>query len=226
MKKAIQALGGDGFRMMQTRLEIGKAYSFYREQITGLAVARIYTQYLTEGPLREQQRQVFGKKQDDIVILTSTGAWETTFRGAKNLGPERLKQFRDTTLNDIFYILRIRIDEPGIVFEHKGKDVVELRPVETIEIYDSENRNVTAWIHSDTFLPVRQRFYRWDPVVNDRREEITHFTKYRDAGNGVVWPHDIQRERDQDKIYELYADKVTVGEDFKPGMFELPPKTG
>jgi len=221
--KAIDALGGDGFRMMRTRTEIGRAYSFYLDKITGLSVAHIYTQYLPEGsPIIEQQRQAFGKKQEDAVILTASSAWEVNFRGARNLGAERLKQFQDTTLHDIFYILRARANEPGLVFEHKGKDVVENRPVETIEIYDSENRNVTAWIHSDTFLPVKQRFTRWDPVINFRREEVTHFTKYRDAGNGVVWPHDVQRERDKDKIYELYADKVTVGDDFKPGMFELP----
>jgi hypothetical protein len=82
---------------------------------------------------------------------------------------------------------------------------------------------VTVWIHSSTFLPVKQRFTRWDPVVNDRREEITRYTKYRESGNGAMWPHDVQRERDGSKILELYADKVTVGEDLKDSFFELPP---
>ena len=46
-----------------TRTEIGRAYSFYREQLTGLSLARIYTQYGGSGEgrgLREMQRQVFG----------------------------------------------------------------------------------------------------------------------------------------------------------------------
>jgi hypothetical protein len=224
VEKAIFALGGDGFRQMRTRTEVGRAYSFYREQITGLSIAHVYTRYLPEGkPIAEEQRQVFGKKLDDAVILTTSSAWEVNFRGARPLGDERLRSFIETTLHDVFYILRARLNEPGLTFEHKGKDVVENAPVETIEIYDSENRNVTAWIHSSTFLPVKQRFQRWDPAINDRREEITRYTKYRESGNGVMWPHDVQRERDQEKIFELYADKVTVGEDFKPGMFELPP---
>ena len=198
--KAIHALGGDGFRQMRTRTEIGKAYSFYRQQITGLSAAHIYTEYLNEGTIRERQRQVFGKKQDDAVILTADGAWETTFRGSKNLGPDRLKQFHDITLNDIFYILRARIDEPGIVFEHKGKDVVELSPVETIEIYDSENRNVTAWIHSSSFLPIRQRYRYWDPLINDRREQLNALHQVS-VKQGTEWSGltHIQRERDNDK---------------------------
>jgi hypothetical protein len=222
-EQAVHALGGDGFRMMRTRTEVGRAYSFYLDRISGLSLAHIYTRYLSEGsPVKEEQRQSFGKKQDDAVILTASSAWEVNYKGARPLGDERLRQFHETTLHDIFYILRARLDEPGIEFEHKGKDVVENAPVETIDIYDSENRNVTAWIHSSTFLPVKQRFIRWDDVVKDRREEVTHYTKYREAGNGVMWPHDVQRERDGSKIFELYADKVTVGEAFNDGMFELP----
>jgi len=221
--KSIFALGGDGFRMMRTRHETGRAYSFYLERISGLSIANIYTRYLQEGtPIKLEQRQSFGKKQDDAVILTATSAWEVNFRGARALGDERLKQFQDTTLHDIFYILRSRMDEPGLVFEHKGRDVVENAPVETIEIYDADNRNVTVWIHSSTFLPVKQRFTRWDAVINDRHEEVSHYTKYRESGDGVMWPHDVQRERDGGKILEMYADKVVVGEDFKPGVFELP----
>jgi hypothetical protein len=82
---------------------------------------------------------------------------------------------------------------------------------------------VTVWIHQDTHLPVKQRFKRWDPVINEQREEVTRYTKYREAGNGVMWPHDTQRERDKEKIFELYSDKVTIGGNLPDSMFELPP---
>jgi len=224
--KAIQALGGDGFRFMPSRTEMGRAYSFYREQISGLSIARIYTKYLPAGgssPVREVQRQVFGKKQEDSIIFTATDAWEVTYRGAKQLPDERVKQFRETLLHDIFYILRVRIEEPGIVFESRGSDVIENQPVETIDVFDADNRNVTVWIHSSTMLPVKQRFQRWDPIINDRREEVTRYTKYREAGNGVMWPFDTERERDKEKIFEMYAEHVAIGEDLKTSMFELPP---
>ena len=225
VEKAIYALGGDGFRFMTARTEIGRAYSFYRDQISGLSIGHIYTRYLasdTATGLKTEQRQVFGKKQDDVVILTGKSAWEITYRGARQLAAERVKQFVDTTTRDIFYILRCRVNEPGMTFEAHGTDVVENQPVETIEIYDTENRNVTVWIHQDTLLPVKQRFKRWDPIINDQREEVTRYTKYREAGDGVMWPHDTQRERDKEKIFELYSDKVTVGGTLADGLFEVP----
>jgi hypothetical protein len=226
VRQTVQALGGDGFLFMNARTEIGRAYSFYRDKITGLDIASLYTKYDVRdetGPLRMKQRQVFGKKQDSWIILTGTSGWQVNYHGATPFAAERVKQFVDTTLHDVLYILRARMDEPGMTFESHGRDVVENQPVETIEIYDSENRNVTVWIHQDTLLPVKQRFRRWDPIVNDQREEVTRFTKYRNAGDGVVWPHDTQRERDKEKIFELYSDKVTVGGHLDAKLFELPP---
>jgi hypothetical protein len=223
--KTIQALGGDSFRNMQTRTEIGRAYSFYHEQLSGLSVARIYTKYLEpdgKTEIYEMQRQVLGKKQEDAVLFTTNEAYDITYRGAKPLTDKQLKDFHDTALHDIFYILRERLAEPGLEFESKGPDIAENQPVEVIEIYDSENRNIRLWVNSDTFLPVKQRFYRWDPIISDRREEVTRYSNYRDVGDNVMWPHSTERERDTEKTFTLYSEHVSVNDSLPQSMFELP----
>jgi hypothetical protein len=223
--KIIYALGGDAFRNMRTRTETGRAYSFYREQLSGLAVARIYTKYLPPGEktgIAEIQRQVFGKKLEEAVLFTQTDAYDVTFRGARPLSDERVKQFRETTLHDVFYILHQRLNEPGIEFEARGRDVIENQPVEALDIFDAENRNVTVWVNATTFLPAKQRFYRWDPTINDRREEVTRYSKYRDAGNGVMWPYSTERERDTEKNFQLFSESVASDEPLPASMFELP----
>jgi hypothetical protein len=222
--KIIQALGGDAFRNMRTRTETGRAYSFYREQLSGLAVAHIYTKYLPpEGAgLRMVQRQVFGKKLEDAVLFTTDEAFDVTYRGAKPLADDRVKQFRETTLHDVFYILRQRLSEPGMEFESQGPDVMENQPVEALDIFDAENRNVRVWVNSTTLLPIKQRFYRWDPTINDRREEVTRYSKYRDVGNGVMWPFSTERERDTEKNFQLFSEHVTVDDPLADGLFELP----
>lgn len=224
--RMIQALGGDAFLKMRTRTEFGRAYSFYREELSGLSIARIYTQFIDadEKPgseLRELQRQVFGKKQEAAVIFMPGQAYEVTFRGAKPLSDDRVKQFRETTLHDIFYILRERLQEPGLAFESRGHDVVENQPVEIVDVFDAENRNVTVWLNADTHLPVKQRFYKRDIATRDKLEEVTRYSKYQAAGHGVLWPFDIQRERDTEKIFELYSEKVTVDDNLAPSLFQL-----
>lgn len=239
--RVVQGLGGDAFRRMTTCTEIGRAYSFYREEINGLAVAHLYTKYLDASvtpavsaagavtqqspapaaPLLQVQRQVFGKKLDEAVIFTPTDSYDVTYRGAQPLAQAKFKQYRDTTFHDIFYILRERLSEPGMEFEGAGRDVVENQPVETIEVYDSENRNVTVWINQDTFVPVKQRYYRWDDTIKDRREEVTRYAKYREV-NGVMWPFSITRERDGERSFQLYSDRVAINDALPDSMFQLP----
>jgi hypothetical protein len=223
--KVIFALGGDAFRNMRTRTEIGRAYSFYREQLSGLAVARIYTRY--EAPnessgLHELQRQVFGKKQEDAVIFLEAEAYEVTYRGARPLADDRVKQFRETALHDVFYVLRARINEPGVEFEAQGRDVTENQPVEIFDMYDAEDRKTRVWVNADTFLPVKQSFRRWDPVINDWREEVTRYSKYRQITNRVMWPFATTRERDTEKIFEMYSESVTVDDSLPDSLFQLP----
>ena len=150
---AIAALGGQKFLTMQDRIEKGRAYSFFHDQVSGLSMAKIYTRYIYVPPDRTgidlglQERDAFGKNEDYYVLFRQEGAWEVTFRGPKELEKDRVQRYRDTTLNDVLYILRVRLHEPGIIFESQGSDVVENQPVDVVDITDSQNRVVRAYFH-------------------------------------------------------------------------------
>lgn len=226
LNKTVDALGGDRFRNLTSRTETGRAYSFYRERITGLSAAEIHTRYLpanTPGKLRMLQRQSFGKKQEESIITNAAEAWELSYKGATPFADERLAQFHETTLRDIFYILRERLDEAGLEIDSLGTDVIENQRVETVQIFDLANRSVTVWLNANTYLPIKQRFFRLDPATRDRREEVTRYTIYRDAGGGVMWPFSTERERDGGKIFQLFADRIVLNEPTPDSMFELSP---
>ena len=84
MEDAIGALGGQHFLQMQNRVESGRAYSFYNEEISGLDIATIYTEYLASQPengLAVREREVFGKKQDYSVLFYRTKVGTSLFAG-------------------------------------------------------------------------------------------------------------------------------------------------
>jgi hypothetical protein len=85
---------------------------------------------------------------------------------------------------------------------------------------------VRVYLDRFTRLPVRQLYVRRDPKTRDRFEEVTIFSKYRDAGGGVQWPFDIQRLRNDEKIYEIYADSVRIDQGLSQSLFVLPPGIG
>jgi len=225
--EAVQALGGETFLHMQDRVESGRAYSFYREKLSGLSIAKICTRYLIRpeppvaGFLGVRERQAFGKKEDSAVLLGDGPGYEITFRGARPLADDVTERFRESTLRNVFYILRQRLGEPGLILESRGSDVVENQPVDIVGITDFDNRTVTVYFNRLTHLPAKQVTNRRDAKTRELNEEVTRFSKYREV-NGVQWPFDIQRERNGEKIYQMYSDSVDVNKGLTDNLFTLP----
>lgn len=228
--QVLQALGGPRFLAMEDRTEAGRMYSFYREELRGLSKATLYTRYLTppdgasEGKVYVRERQSFyrdAKKEDYAILFDEQNGFNITFRGASPLAPDAVARYRDTTLRNIFYILRQRLKEPGLIVEFSGSEVIDNIPVDRVTFTDSENTSVAADFHKSTHLPVRQVFYRRDPVTRERRQELTRFDKYRDVG-GVMWPYNLQRERDGERVFQLYSEQVTINNTLTDDLFTLP----
>jgi len=148
--------------------------------------------------------------------------YEITFRGVRPLSDTVLQQFKAATLHSIFYILRECLGEPGLILDGRGADFFDNRPMEVVDIGDADNNTVTVYFDQLTKLPARQLYYRRDPIDNSKVEDVTIFNKYRDVGGGVMWPFTIRRERNGEKIFEMYSESVKINQDFKDSMFTLP----
>ena len=224
--EALEALGGKQYLAMQDRVEGGRAYSFYHEKLEGLSIAKIYTRYLVPEPGKPsvRERQNFSKDESYGVLFNEQGAWEITFRGATPLEPLRFANWKDSTLRNIFYILRQRLDEPGLDFFSQGADRYENLPVEIVDITGADGLTVTVYFSQFTKLPVRQVFKRRNPEYKDFDTEETFFAKYRDVGGGVKWPENIRRMRNGEKIYEIYSESVKINVSLKDDLFTLPAK--
>lgn len=221
----VAALGGGKFLAVDNVVETGRAYSFYREQLQGLSIAKIYTRYYDAAPpsgLKVRERQAFGKKEDSIVLFLDNAAYQLTYRGAKPLASDRLTRYRESMLHNIFYIFRERLHEPGMIFESQGSEVYSNMPVEVVDIIDAENRTVTVYFNRTTKLPVREVFTRRDPETKEKIEEVTLFSKFRDVGGGVQWPYDMLRERNGEKVFEIFSESVVINQELSDALFTLP----
>jgi hypothetical protein len=225
---AVAALGGPRFLGMRDRVESGRAYSFYRDKISGLSIATIYTQYFavpadkSSQVLGVREREVFGKDEEyGYVLFREQGAWEVTFKGPTVLDQDRIDTYRRTTFNDILYFLRMRLSEPGLIFDWKGSDVIENQPVNMVDITDSENRVITVNFNQDTKLPVKETWVWRDPKTHERNDEVTRYAIYRDD-SGIQWPQQITRERNGEKKYQIFSESVLIDQNLPDAVFEKP----
>lgn len=227
--QAVLALGGDKFLTMEDRVEHGRAYSFYRDNISGRDIATIYTRYITVPAgqsgtyVGQREREAFGKDEDTAVLFTENGGWEISWRGSKEMAKDRLDRYRDTTILNILYILRERLHEPGMIFEARGADVFDNMPVDIVEITDAQDRVLTVYFHQSTHLPVRQSYKHVNPETHERDEEVTLYSRYREE-DGIQWPLQIHRERNGDKVYEIFSESVEFNKDLADDIFSLPPE--
>jgi hypothetical protein len=221
--EALQALGGDAFLRMDGRIESGRAYSFYNKQISGLNIAKIYTRYLAPvpGKLEQRERENFGLKEDSAILLTENEGWQINYHGALPMDADTFERYRVTTLRNIFYILRQRLKEPDLSFYSQGTDMVDNRPVEVVDITDADTNTVTVDFDARSKLPVRQSFRRRNQQFHDFDTEVTLFGLYRNVGGGVMWPYNVRRERNGEKIYEMISDQVSINQDLKDNLFSL-----
>ena len=226
VEDAIAALGGERFLEMQNRVETGRAYSFYNEELSGLDIATIYTEYLTSQPengVSVRERQVFGKKQDYSVLFLQDQGWDVTFRGARPVPDPNLQRYLNSTRHNVLYILRVRYKEPGLEFDYAGRDVMMNAEVVLVDISDAQGQVVHVVFDRLTKLPIRQTFSYMDPETKLRMDEATEFANYRDVGDGVKLPFSIRRERNGLKLYEIYANKIVINQSLPPKIFDLPP---
>ncbi len=223
---AVAALGGDQFLHLQTRVASGRIFSFFHDQLSGLDRATIITQYLEPKPasgLAVQERELLGKKQDYSYLFLTDQGWDITFRGARPIPDENWKRYVRTTEHDILYFLRERLNDPGIDFDYIGSQVYVSRHVEIVDITDAQNLTVRVYFDHNSHLPIRQ-VYNWlDPETKERNEEVSIYDKYRDIGQGIMWPFDIERERNGYKTYQFFADSAEANKPVPPKTFELPP---
>lgn len=227
---SLAVLGGDRFLHMADRIEEGRAYSFFNENLSGLSKAKIYVRYLIEPEppvaafMGQRERQVFGKDETAYVLFDEKQGYNVSYRGAKPFTATDYERYRESLLHNILYILRMRLNEPGMSFESRGTELYNNVPVDSVEIADSDNRVVTVYFEQSTHFPVRQKWFRRNAVSRERDEEVTVFSKFR-ASNGVLWPWVIQRERNGERIYEMFCESVTINTGVTDEKFTLPAST-
>lgn len=225
--QSLDALGGNRFLEVRDRIEDGRAYSFFNEKLAGLSKARIYTRYLIppDPPvaafLGQRERQVFGKDETAYVLFDENRGFSVTFRGAKPIPDDDYARYRESLLHNVFYILRMRLKEPGMGFEARGIELYNNVPVDVVDIYDQANRTVTVYFEQSTHFPVRQLWFRRNEISHERDDEVTVFSKFRDT-KGVKWPWVTLRERNGERIYEIFCESVDIDTGVTDEKFTLP----
>jgi hypothetical protein len=226
IRQCLEALGGQTFLKMRDKVQRGRAYQFYRDRLRGLAVVTIYTRYDFKPSSPEpdwigvRERREFGKDGDYAALFADGKGFEITFRGARPFPADYMQRYHDSLRRDIFYLLKYRFEEPGMIFESLGTEVIDNQPADAVRITDADNRSVTVYLLKSNHLPLRQEYTRRDPKTREVFREISHYSKYRTVA-GVRLPWNTLLVRDDEKIFESFGETVEINTGIEESVFAL-----
>ncbi len=225
---ALDALGGESFLAVRNQITTGRAYSFYRARVQGLARVTIYDRYSKMQPnadadwLPVSRKEIYTEKGDYYALFLHGEAWEITFQGARPYPLDLLARYRLSVRRDFLYFLRYRLREEGLYYYYTGLEIVDNIPTDAVEVTDAEGESITVYLRQADGLPHMSRYLRRDPKTRIPFEEKTIWAKFRPHSSGAMLPWNVRRERDGEKVYEQFAASVEVNQDIPEKVFQLP----
>ena len=213
MQQAAEALGGAAYLNVHDVTCTAKLSQFgHSGELNG------YAKIEDLSILPDKDRTENIPKRNLISIINGDKGWELDRGGVSEAPLTTISQFQDDTKKDLDNILRNRIKEKDMIFRYAGTDIVDLRPVDWVELVDSDNRTIRIAFSQATHLPVRKVVTTRDPNTRLRSEETEYYSNYQPMG-GILTPLQITREKNNIKVYQVFFDKCEYNTGLSPQLF-------
>lgn len=213
IQKSIAALGGPAYLAVRDYSCAGRLATFSSQgDLNG------YTRFLDLWILPDKNRTEYGKKQNLIDVLTATEGWTLDRGGVTDIPVSKVEDFQRQLKEDLDILLRNRLKEDGLVYRYSGRDIVDLKQVEWVEIVDRERRTFRIALDASIHLPLRSIVTTRDPDTRERSASLTLYSNYQ-PNAGVQFPTQVVREVNGRRVYQAFYTDCTLNAGLSAGLF-------
>ena len=177
-----------------------------------------YLEFKTYWRFPDKHRIDIGKKGNIIDSFSGREGWTMDHDGVSEEPADRLQEFQEQLAKDPHYLLRYRLREEGLVYRYAGTDLIDLRPVDWVELSDREERTYRIAVQRDNHLMVRFAVITKDQATGERIEEVTSFANYHPF-DGVQTPLQVSRTREGRRIFQAFYDSCTYNPNLSENFF-------
>lgn len=203
LAKAIEALGGPAYLKLQDIHRAGRFYQFRKDDLRGGGHFQAYEKFPAKS------RFELGKKGEIVNINDGDKGWKIEYKVVKEQSPEEIDSFKIGLKHSLDYILKHRLQEPGMKFRYLGRSRSNLDELEGVQLIDKDNDRVKIFVNAITFLPARMEFR--SPAFGKRgpTDDERHFYNYHTV-EGVQVPFSTVRFSNGYKASEFQVESVKV----------------
>ena len=197
LDQAIAALGGPVYLRLRDSDCTARFAGFERSgEVGGLGEVRVLRQ------LPDKNRTEYDKRGDIVTLYAGDRGWTLDRSGVSELAAEDIAAYQEQLKNDAHFILRYRLDEPGLVLRYGGTEVVDLKQVDWVEVGDREGRSVRIAVDRTTHLPFRFVVSARD-AQGARTEAMTVYSNYRPI-SGIQTAFQVSRFRNGQQVSQIF----------------------
>lgn len=213
VQQAIDALGGAKYLNVRTVTCTGKLSQFsHQGELNGYEKFVDYA----EPPYRDRTENI--PKRNIISIFDKDKGWILDRGGVSDAAEADLARFKEDVQKDIDNVLRNRVHERGMIIRYGGKDVVDLKEADWVELVDGENRTIRIAFARSNHLPIRKVVDTRDPNTQMKSEDIEYYSLYMPI-DGIQTPYQITRETNGLKVYQVFFDKCQFNAAMSDSLF-------
>ncbi|MGO8788390.1 MAG: hypothetical protein ACLQVL_13550 [Terriglobia bacterium] len=212
LDRAIQGLGGRAFLTSKSLTTKGRAFFFQDGNTAGMEPYESWVVY------PDKRRFSYGKTKPVILINNGDQGWELDRYGLISQPDQQLQGWIISNRFSLENILRLRINEPGVLIQMGKVDFVDNVSTQGIEIIAPGGISVRLDLHRQTFVPSRIS-YRVRNVKEDAWDDYSDaYSDYRPV-DGIRTAMHIARYLNGDRIGETFRFSAKYNEDYPANYF-------
>ncbi len=198
IQEMIQALGGSAYLNVKDSTCTGMLGSFgHSGALSG------YDNFWDYVKFPDKDRTEFSKKRNQIQITNGKQGWVLDRGGVSEEPASQLADNQRELQVDLDYILRYRLNEPGMIFRYDGPDIVDLKEADWVELDDPQGHQIRIAIAKLTHLPIRKEVAMRDPVTHMRTEEVDYYSNFHSV-DGITMYFQQTHIRNGLKVFQVF----------------------
>jgi hypothetical protein len=153
-----------------------------------------------------------------ITLYNGDHGWSYDHDGVSDLPADAVDAFQDQLKRNLGNLLRVRRQEPGMALRYAGRDVVDLREADWIEMEDADDHTIRIALDASTHLPIRTVSETHDAITNTNMTETVYYSDYHSVG-GIQTAFQVTHERHGAKIQQEFFDKCDYNTGLSDSLF-------
>jgi len=166
----------------------------------------------------DKTRTDIGKKGNVIDLFAGNDGWTLDHDGVSEEPADKVDNFRVQLLNNPHYIFRHRLDEEGMAFRWAGLDLIDLKPVDWVELTDQRQRVYRVAVVRETHLMVRFKVYTPAEANELPDEDVTFYSNYHPF-DGIQTAMQISREHNSRRMSQFFYETCRYNSNLPSDFF-------